>query len=116
MIVFYKSLIIESSDKAQQADENDQVSIPLLRYSHVFNVAQVEGIEIKIETQTIDPIQHADDVVKATGATIKHQGTRACYVLTSDEIHMPNADLWTGTTTLTAQEGYYATLLHELAH
>jgi putative DNA primase/helicase len=48
--------------------------------------------------------------VKATEATIKHQGEKAFYIPSVDEIHMPSF------TKFTSADGYYATLFHECNH
>ena len=46
----------------------------------------------------------------ATGADIVHGGSRACYIISHDHIHMPCIDCFRDA------ESYYATLAHETTH
>ena len=46
----------------------------------------------------------------ATGANILHGGSRACYVPSTDNIHMPCIEFFRDA------ESYYATLAHETTH
>lgn len=64
----------------------------------------------------VERIARADRFVAATDATIHHGGDRAFYAFASDHIQMPDQGLFTGTTTMTRSEGYYATLVHKLVH
>ena len=64
----------------------------------------------------ITPHEVADQLVKDTGAIIKTEGQRAFYRPSADTITMPARHLFTGTKTMSATEGWYATLLHELVH
>jgi antirestriction protein ArdC len=57
-----------------------------------------------------------DAFIAATGAVIRHGGGRACYIPATDEIRMPERAAFTGSATSSAEESYYATLLHELTH
>tara|TARA_R110002167_G_scaffold93474_1_gene250452 strand:- start:2875 stop:3807 length:933 start_codon:yes stop_codon:yes gene_type:complete len=76
------------------------------RYS-VFNLSQTDAKSevIKIEQPDIQ------DLIESCGAEIQHhdQG-RAFYNITRDVIKLPNQSLFD------SEEGYYATLLHELVH
>jgi hypothetical protein len=84
----------------------------------VFNVAQCDGLPEKIIKGSFEDApknpdetrQECDAFVKATEATIKHQGEKACYIPSVDEIHMPSF------TKFTSADGYYATLIHECNH
>jgi len=64
----------------------------------------------------VDPIDSAEQFVAATKATIVHGGDRAFYRRTTDDIHLPNRDAFTGTAKISPTESYYATLLYELTH
>jgi len=55
-------------------------------------------------------IENAERFVASTGANIVHGGNRACYVISTDRVHMPSLDSFRDA------ESYYATLLHELTH
>lgn len=58
----------------------------------VFNMAQVDGYEpaAVVETPEVERIAHADDFFAATGATVRHGGTRVFYVPSADFISMPD--------------------------
>lgn len=62
------------------------------------------------------PTSSVDAFIASTGATIVHGGSRACFIPKLDEIHMPERACFTGSTTSTATEAYYSTVLHELTH
>ncbi|USN15572.1 DNA primase [Brevundimonas phage vB_BpoS-Kikimora] len=81
----------------------------------VFNIAQCEGVELpEAAPASILPeaerIAAADALIVATGAEVRHGGSKAFYTPTFDRIHLPafadfiNAD------------GYYSTAFHELGH
>jgi len=90
--------------------------VPFLKAYTVFCVDQVDGLPepyyAKVEP-IIDPvsrIEHADAFCAATRADIRHGGTQACYVVTSDHVQLPPFQ------TFHDAEAYYATLGHELVH
>lgn len=58
----------------------------------------------------------ADAFITATGACIAHGGMRAFYRPSTDSIQLPPREAFIGTSTSTAAEAYYSTLLHELTH
>lgn len=110
-VVFFKEY--ETEPKAEDDDGKRRVA----RATPVFNADQVDGY--KPEPEIIEPlakrIQAAEDFVMATGAIIQ-TGGQPCYIPPRDFIQMPSIEAFTGTTTSTATESYYATLLHELGH
>lgn len=113
VIVFYREL-----DAPENADDDTGRRF-VARASHVFNAAQVEGYTPPItppSMTTIDPHAAADAFIAATGARISHEGTRAFYRPSTDEIVLPPPSAFIGTPTSTPTESYYATVLHELAH
>lgn len=87
---------------------------PMLRYYTVFNVAQCEGVTApETPSRTFEPIEAAERIVSslpATHAKIAHGLSAACYVPDRDEIRMPTRGAFQN------EEGYYATLFHELTH
>lgn len=105
-VIFWKWL-----DTPTQEDE-DHVS-PMLRYYNVFNLDQIEGIEVS-DDQTIvfTPIERADTVVAGypKAPPIRHEGSRACYSPPLDTIYMPLKE------TFISVENYYSTLFHEMVH
>lgn len=80
----------------------------------VFNVAQIRGvpaIENTGRTYEWDPIERAELILDASGATIIHdQADRAYYNVHLDDIHLPARDQFPD------QAAYYGTALHELGH
>lgn len=86
----------------------------MLRSFTVFNLDQIEGIELpetKVDFEGgFDPIEAAETVLKASGVVIHEGGTRAFYRPSTDEITMPDR------TRFDSANNYYATALHELTH
>lgn len=79
----------------------------------VFNLAQVDGIEIeKPETEQteIERIAHCESTIAATKAVISHGGDSAFYMPSTDSIRLPELSSFHST------ENYYATAFHELVH
>ena len=101
-------------------DENEDGTVDkcwMLRYSTVFNLNQIDGIEApKIEgapePKTVEPLAAAETLVADMPGCpeIKHGGSRACYSPSSDEVRMPERDSFDGS------KEYYSTLFHELVH
>lgn len=112
------------NDNPDSSDDNAR-TIPLLRVYTVFNCEQIDGLpECYAVTAPSMPepdtspgrIDRADAFVTATGAAVLHKGDRACYIPAVDRIEMPRYSLFRDTGTSSAEEAYYATLLHELVH
>lgn len=108
-VVFWKRYKEEGNDEARP--------IPFLRYYSVFNVAQCEGFDV-LALPGIEPspkferIERCEKVVSAMpkAPVIKHQGSRACYSPSADEISIPVPE------SFESLESYYSTLFHELTH
>jgi antirestriction protein ArdC len=119
-IVFYKNLHVESSDVDASEDAEGGRTIPFARASWVFNAAQVDGHVAQAaalpERPLFERIASVDRVIEATGARIEYGGSRACYNRLTDRISIPDERAFFGTETSTAQEAFYSTILHELAH
>jgi len=107
-ITFYRE--IKSEDK----ETGEETKIRFLRTYSVFNIAQVEGVTIQDDTQTlINTVERdklIDSFVSQTNAILKDGGNRAYYSPTNDFIGMPKLEQFKST------DGYYSTLLHELTH
>ncbi len=104
--IFFFSRMIKKDEKT-----NKDKFIGFWKYYTVFNADQVDGYESPTKEQTeIASIESVDSYVSNTGATIRHAGNRAYYSPSLDFIGMPNK------TDFESVEGYYSTLLHELAH
>ena len=106
---------IKRTEAASNGDEIES-EIPFLKSYTVFNCEQIEGLPqhfyapAPLPASKPERIAHADALVSATGASIVYGGSRACYVSSTDNVHMPCIDFFGDT------ESYYATLLHELTH
>lgn len=119
--VLWFQMIERKGDKtAPKSDSEDEASlIPCARVSFVFNAAQVDGLALdaaSAKPSAVESVAAADALVRASGATIHHGSAQAFYRRSTDQIHMPAREAFAGTSTSTATETYYATLLHELTH
>lgn len=109
-VVFWKKLEIEDS-KTQAIKE-----IAMIRYYHVFNVAQCEGLELpETPAATITdttPIEAAHKIVDNWKAkpTIEGGHIKAYYLPSRDFIGMPEPE------SFVSMAHYYQTLFHELTH
>ncbi len=113
-LVVYADKIIrtETTDSGEEAER----AIPFMKGYTVFNVEQIDGLpehfygKPEARTDSVQRIAHAESFFAATGANIVHGGSRACYVPSTDNIHMPCIDFFRDA------ESYYATLAHETTH
>ena len=79
----------------------------------VFNVAQVDGIEIvrpKVERYEWESRKYITDLVTSHGIDLRHGGSSAFFRPDADYIGMPEKDRFPDV------GSYYATLLHEMTH
>lgn len=114
-LVVYANRIIRSDtdDKGEEVERE----IPFMKGYTVFNAEQCEGLPdrfmVKADSPASPPpvrIARAEQFFAATGADIRHGGTRAFYAEGPDYIQMPPFE------TFTDAESHAATLLHELTH
>jgi len=107
-VVFWKQLVIEN----KESGETDK--IPMLRYYHVFNAAQCDGLKTSTApvTTTENAISKPEDIVAnmPQSPVIKHGMTKAYYFPREDCVGMPMKERFERT------EDYYSTLFHELVH
>ena len=103
----------ETDDKGEETERE----IPFLRGYTVFNAEQCENLPAhytaKAEPPALPPaarIARADAFFAATGADIRHGGTRAFYAQGPDYVQMPPFE------TFRDAESHAATLAHELTH
>lgn len=88
---------------------------PRVFYATVFNGEQVDGMPPvavrKVEEQSWNAIERAENILAASGAKIKHEnGDRAFYRPSTDSITLPERAQFE------SADSYYATALHELGH
>jgi len=110
-VVFY-SKVAKKEIKATDTHP-ELLAYNLLKTYYVFNIDQVDGIEIEKPKPIIaefNPVPALEDRVIKTGANIKHGGGRAFYMPSTDSITMPEKE------TFLTESHYYGTLLHELTH
>jgi len=96
-------------------DPTGKTTFPFLKYFTVFNLDQIDGLEVPQPEPKpdFDSIQSCEEVVRdwADKPTIAHNGgDRAFYKPSTDSVSMPEQ------TAFTSASAYYATLFHELGH
>ena len=109
-VVFWKRIDIEGRELGEKQ------KIPMLRYYHVFNLAQCDGIKIfpapAIDTPSISLPAKPEEILlhMPERPEIQHGMRKAYYSLSADIVGMPDKSQFeTGA-------AYYATLFHELVH
>lgn len=109
--IFYQAFEKKTGEvDADGEPETEQIRV--LRHFTVFNLDQIDDIEAPDPRPRFgfEPIEAAERILDASGLTILHGGTQACYKPAQDIIEMPNRDRFR------AAADYYATALHELTH
>ena len=114
-LVVYADRLTRAETDAATGEETER-SIPFMKSYTVFNVEQIDGLpehfyaKPEPKGDPVPRIAHAESFFAATRAHIVHGGSRACYVMQTDNIHMPCIDFFRDA------ESYYATLAHEATH
>lgn len=99
-----------------ETGEEAERAIPFMKGYTVFNVEQIDGLPVhyyarpEAGSDSVQRIARAESFFAATGANVVHGGSRACYVPSTDSIHMPCIDFFRDA------ESYYAKLAHETTH
>jgi antirestriction protein ArdC len=114
LVVYANSVTRTETDEKGAETERE---IPFLKGYTVFNAEQCEGLPAhytaKAEPPALTPLQRieaADRFFAATGAEVRHGGTRAYYAEGPDYVQMPPFE------TFQDAESYAATLAHECVH
>ena len=124
-VIFYKSVFYDKNNQLLKADSYDQIENKegvskrrVLKYYHVFNVADVEGLPTEYyndqkQKETIltnwEKDTKAEDIIISTGADIEYlPQNRAYYNPATDKITLPIREQFTGA------EPFYSTCFHEL--
>jgi antirestriction protein ArdC len=92
--------------------EGVEETFPILKYWNVFNIECFEGVDYEIDDLSglkDGRIEELDGLLQK-GARVSHGGSVAAYSPTQDIVLMPNFE------SFYSPEGYYSTLIHELAH
>jgi antirestriction protein ArdC len=114
-LVVYADKIIRTETDAATGEESEH-AIPFMKGYTVFNVEQIDGLPEHFyarpapRTETVQRIESAERFFATTGANVVHGGSRACYVPSTDNIHMPCIDFFRDV------ESYYAVRAHETVH
>jgi antirestriction protein ArdC len=110
-VVYYNFVEVDDDETG------DEKKIPFLKHSTVFNLAQVDGVEIPTvetataEAPTFNPIEAAEAILAgAPLPQINHGGNHAYYSPRLDYIQMPKIEQFKG------EAEYYNTLFHEVSH
>lgn len=113
MIVFFKKLTITEQN---EAGEDQDKQIPMLRTYSVFNVEQIDGLPARYYPADVELVggkdrdETAEAALRSCGADIRESGDKAFYVPSQDYVNMPMFDRFH------TASGYLATLAHELVH
>ena len=114
-LVVYADRITRTETDDKTGEENER-AIPFMKGYTVFNVEQIDGLPERFyakpeaKSEPVARIEYAEAFFAATGANVVHGGSRACYVPSTDNIHMPCIDCFRDA------ESYYATRAHETVH
>ena len=116
MVIFYKPIEVEADD----TETGDNKTIPFLKYSVVFHLSQIEGIQSKLLPVALDdeikPIETAqkiiDGYVARSGVHINHiiGSDKAYYSPSTDTITLPEIRQFR------KANDYYSVSFHEAAH
>jgi len=107
---------ITRTETDRETGEDTEREIPFMKGYTVFNTEQIDRLPAHFYPQpapraeTVTRIERAEAFFDATGAKVVHGGSRACYVPSTDNVHMPCIDFFRDA------ESYYATRGHETIH
>ena len=116
--VVYADTITRTERDAESGEDNAQ-NIHFMRAYTVFNVEQIDGLPAHYHVKpapaapaapALPRIERAERFFAATGAVIRHGGSRAYYAPGPDHIQMPPFEAFRDA------ESYYATLAYEGIH
>jgi antirestriction protein ArdC len=114
-LVVYADKITRTETDSETGEDTAR-EIPFMKGYTVFNTEQIEGLPEHYypkparRSETVQRIARAEAFFAATGAMVVHGGGRACYVISTDNVHMPCIDFFRDS------ESYYATRAHETVH
>lgn len=101
------------------APDGSKSSVVFIKHIPVYNIDQVNGLNLDQPGLFPDETYGTagiDELVKKSGAAIRHGGDHAFYRPSEDFIQMPYKASFHESNYSSAIEGYYTTLLHELIH
>lgn len=109
MVVLWKMIKVK---KDEQTDEEFKLK-PVIRYYHVFNVEQCEGLSIpNIKQREVNPITSCEEIINGMPLRprIVFTGSEAFYKPVSDHIQIPQQN------NFKTDASFYETIFHELTH
>lgn len=121
IVVFWQVSQFEKEEQNKQGETtHKKVGVPLLRYYHVYNIADVEGITLELpERRAADSVAETD-IITACGAVvdgysngptiINRDPRRAYYSPGFDLVNMPRL------VAFESPQAYYQVFFHELIH
>jgi antirestriction protein ArdC len=114
-LVVYADKILRTETDAATGEDSER-AIPFMKGYIVFNVEQIDGLPEQYYPKPVPRLEsvprngRAEAFFAATGANVVHGGNRACYIASTDSIHMPCIDFFRDA------QSYYATRAHETTH
>lgn len=122
IVTFYKELTVgagpERAEEPASEEERDGRRL-VIKSSHVFNAAQVDGYTPAEPPPPLPPIERnarAEAFVAATCARIEIGGDSAYYRPATDSIRMPDESRFREAETALRSADWYCVLGHELGH
>lgn len=120
-VVFWTWLPKKGEEKPKKGEDLDiSKCVPFLKYYHVFNVNQCEGIQPRFvkdndTEQALDPISSAEDVIRLyfereTCTLNICNSSSAYYSPSEDKVVVPQMSQYKRV------EEYYSTIFHEMTH
>ncbi len=114
--ILYAQKIVKTDAKGADEDAESERTFLLMRGYRVFNVQQIENLSSEfyvprdVPSEPVQLIEQAERFFAATGADIRHGGSRAYYSFEHDYIGSPFPHQFVST------QNYAATIAHELIH
>lgn len=117
LVVFYKFADDERDTASDDLFPSSRKAV-LAQVSHVFNEAQIKGWQSEPEEGhgSATHLKIVDDFIGGLRADVRFGGKIAAYNPQEDCILMPERNRFHDTSTRTATEAFYSTLLHEYVH
>jgi len=109
-IVFFKQI------KTEDKKTGEKNTFPMMKQYNVFNESQLE--DYQAEEGQGETFNRADvaKFIYNTEANIYHEGDKAYYRPSNDQIVLPAQEDFKNTEEASAEQNYYGTLFHELTH
>jgi len=114
MVFFFNWVMKDANGKTTKDESKCKNKFANLRYYRVFSADDIDGIEFEypaiVELNENERIERCEELVKATGAVVKHGGDKAFFTPIRNFIKMPIINRFDNS------EAYYSVLFHELTH